>query len=68
MQLLILSKGNFVSAPVTLTQNKLSRFESGVFQSMLEQMSATPYGYLDVRGSKYRPFINSISFVNSFFY
>jgi len=66
MQLLILSKGNFVSAPVTLTQNKLSRFESGVFQSMLEQMSATPYGYLDVRGSKYRLFTNAISFVNSF--
>ena len=62
------STGNFASAPVTLTQNKLSRFESGVFQSMLEQMSATPYGYLDVRGSKYRPFENSISFVNSFFF
>lgn len=45
--------GNFTNAEVDLSNNKLTRFESAVFQPMLEQMVSTTevLGSLSVRNS-----------------
>lgn len=44
-------EGNFSDAQISLYNNNLTTFDSCVFKTMLEQMSAST-GYLEVGGSK----------------
>jgi len=54
-------KGNFSDAQVSLYNNNLKTFDSCVFKTMLEQMTAST-GFLEVGASKIRPKNSKIFF------